>query len=148
MVVIAEAFLQYIERIAINQSLGMNPSPAPITYKRYVDDTHCRFPDFEHANKFLDILNAQEPRIQFTVEQENDQKEMNFLDITIRKTGMEVLYSKFTEKMLSQTYKYNPILPFQIRSKTVYLKVFWHVHIRFVLRNILMKKLVSWKTFS
>ena len=82
MVVIAEAFLQYIERIAINQSLGMNPSPAPITYKRYVDDTHCRFPDFEHANKFLDILNAQEPRIQFTVERENDQKEMNFLDIT------------------------------------------------------------------
>ena len=87
MVVIAEAFLQYIERLAINQSLRMNPSPAPITYKRYVDDTHCRFPNFENANKFMDILNAQEPRIQFTMEQENDQKEMNFLDITIRNTG-------------------------------------------------------------
>ena len=41
MVVIAEAFLQYIERKAINKALRAKPSLAPITYKRYVDDSHC-----------------------------------------------------------------------------------------------------------
>ena len=87
MVVIAEAFLQYIERKAINKALRAKPSLAPITYKRYVDDSHCRFPSFDIADKFLDILNQEEPKIQFTIEYENEQKEMNFLDVTIKNTG-------------------------------------------------------------
>ena len=74
MVVIAEAFLRYIERKAINKALRATPSLAPITYKRYVDDSHCRFPSFDIADKFLDILNQEEPKVQFTIEYENDKK--------------------------------------------------------------------------
>ena len=98
MVVIAEAFLQYIERKAINKAL-LTPSLAPITYKRYVDDSHCRFPSFDIADKFLDILNQEEPKVQFTIEYENDQKEMNFLDVTIKNTGEGNFILKSTEKM-------------------------------------------------
>ena len=67
--------------------ISATASLAPITYKRYVDDSHCRFPSFDIADKFLDILNQEEPKVQFTIEYENDQKEMNFLDVTIKNTG-------------------------------------------------------------
>ena len=84
MVVIAEAFLQFIEKNAIKISLRSIPPVAPITYRRYVDDTHSRFIDIEISKQFLNILNQQEPKIQFTAEYENDNKELNFLDVTIK----------------------------------------------------------------
>jgi len=84
MVVIAEAFLQFIEKNAIEISLRSIPPASPITYRRYVDDTHSRFIDIEISKQFLNILNQQEPKIQFTAEYENDNKELNFLDVTIK----------------------------------------------------------------
>ena len=41
MVVISEAFLQRLENKAIQEALATNI--APLTYKRYVDDSHARF---------------------------------------------------------------------------------------------------------
>ena len=54
---------------------------------------------FDIADKFLDILNQEEPKIQFTIEYENEQKEMNFLDVTIKNTGERNFILKSTEKM-------------------------------------------------
>ena len=81
MVVISEAFLQYLEQKPINQALLLKTQP--ITFRRYVDDSHSRFENIEQSKSFLQILNAQNPCIQYTVEKENEKKEINFLDITI-----------------------------------------------------------------
>ena len=83
MVVIAEAFLQRIENNAINIAINSQPNISPITYKRYVDDSHARFHNEDQANTFLDILNSQDQNIQYTIENENEYKELNFLDTTV-----------------------------------------------------------------
>ena len=59
MVVMAEGFLQKIEKVAIEVALNRNPSVAPKTYKRYVDDSHSRFDSIENAENFKNILNQQ-----------------------------------------------------------------------------------------
>ena len=71
MVVMAEGFLQVIEKNAINIAVAYPVSVAPITHRRYVDDTHDRFLNKEDSEEFLRILNAQDPHIQFEPEYEN-----------------------------------------------------------------------------
>ena len=56
---------------------------APKTFHRYVDDSHVRFGSRNNATEFLNVLNSQDPQIQYTIEYENDNKELNFLDVTI-----------------------------------------------------------------
>jgi hypothetical protein len=68
MVVMAEGFLQRLEEKAINQALQQKI--APITFKRYVDDSHARYLIAEHANLFLNILNSQDSNTQYTIEHE------------------------------------------------------------------------------
>lgn len=80
MVVIAEGYLQFIEKRALQKALITNL--APKSYKRYVDDTHSRFRNQPMSEKFLDILNEQDPAIQFTIEHQHDGT-LNFLDTTI-----------------------------------------------------------------
>ena len=57
---------------------------APKTFRRYVDDSHARFESRNNATEFLNVLNSQDPRIQYTLQYESDNKELNFLDVTIR----------------------------------------------------------------
>ena len=89
MVVIAEGFLQYHEQNAINIALRTSPLIQLKTFYRYVDDSHARFPDEKQAEVFQTILNQQHPKIQYTIEKENSEKELNFLDINVKnnKTG-------------------------------------------------------------
>ena len=54
---------------------------APKTFRRFVDDSHARFQERSHANKFLEILNKQDPAIKYTVEFEDHKHSLNFLDI-------------------------------------------------------------------
>ncbi|XP_065680471.1 uncharacterized protein LOC136094459 [Hydra vulgaris] len=84
MVVIAEAFLQSIEKRALD--VAFVNSFQPITYKRYVDDSHARFDSKEKQELFLKALNEQNPSIKYTVELENKRKQLNFLDICITNT--------------------------------------------------------------
>ena len=79
MVVVAEAYLQTLEAVAIRQATDC----APITFKRYVDDSHARFSDEVKSTEFLDILNAQDSKIQYTIEREEVPGELSFLDVTI-----------------------------------------------------------------
>ncbi|XP_065662768.1 uncharacterized protein LOC136085392 [Hydra vulgaris] len=84
MVVTAKDFLQNIEKRALN--IAFVNSSQPITYKRYVDDTHIRFDSKEKQELFLKTLNEQNPFIKYTVELENGRKQLNFLDISITNT--------------------------------------------------------------
>ncbi|XP_065678099.1 uncharacterized protein LOC136093107 [Hydra vulgaris] len=85
MVVMAEAFLQNIERKALN--IAIIHTSEPKSYKRYVDDCHARFASIKQQQMFLNILNKQHPAIKYTVELENDLKQLNFLDINITNLG-------------------------------------------------------------
>ena len=58
----------------------------PKTFKRYVDDSHAHFTSKHHANIFQEILNKQDPAIQYTIEYENENKSLIFLDINITNT--------------------------------------------------------------
>ena len=86
MVVLAESFLQTIEKKAINIAINLPIPVNPITHKRYVDDTHDRFTKKEQSEEFLRILNDQEPRIKFEAEYENENNELNYLDIKVVNT--------------------------------------------------------------
>ena len=85
MVVISEAFLQRLEDKAIQEALATNL--APLTYKRYVDDSHARFEIVHESHSFLNILNKQNRAIQYTMEKEDQSQKLNFLDVTIINTG-------------------------------------------------------------
>ena len=54
------------------------------TFRRYVDDFHARFGSKSNAIEFLNVLNSQDLQIHYNIEYENEHKELNFLDITIK----------------------------------------------------------------
>ena len=53
-----------IEFKAITEALNYKIDPK--TFRRFVDDSHARFQNRSHANKFLEILNKQDPAIKYT----------------------------------------------------------------------------------
>ena len=87
MVTISEGFIQSIEKRALVIARLPASSACPISHKIYVDDSHDRFGSRRKCEKFLNILNSLEPKIQFTVEYENDKKSLDFLDTTIINAG-------------------------------------------------------------
>ena len=56
----------------------------PLLYKRYVDDTFLVFKDKRHIPKFLQYLNSKHRNINFTVENEHQNK-LSFLDVNLIK---------------------------------------------------------------
>ena len=84
MVVLSESYLQHLEHKAIAEALTINIQPK--LFKQYVDDSHARFTSKHHANTFQEILNKQDLAIQYTIEYENENKSLNFLDINITNT--------------------------------------------------------------
>ena len=85
--------MQNLEKNAIELALGVDI--APKTFRRDVDDSHARFGSRNNANEFLNVLNSQEPQIQYTIEYENEHKELNFLDVTI-KDSIFCLYTVYS----------------------------------------------------
>ena len=71
-----------MEQKAIAEALNLNL--APKAYRRYVDNTHARFTSKEQSREFQSILNKQDKNIQFTTEDENEEKCLNFLDIKLK----------------------------------------------------------------
>ena len=92
MVVLSECYFQRIEHISITQALTLNL--APKTFKRFVDDSHARFNTREQSLQFLDILNSQDPSIQYMIQFENENKQLSFLDVTITSTSNNSYYFK------------------------------------------------------
>ena len=87
MVVMAEGFLQVLEERAIHEALHMQPPTAPITHYRYVDDTHNRFIDENKPHAFLEVLNRQDESTTYTMEVENENKELSYLEIMSKNPG-------------------------------------------------------------
>ena len=83
MVIIADAYLQYHKKNAIDTTQQRNPSVTPKSFLRYVNDSHVRFQDLQTATQFHTILNEQDPHIQYTMEAENFDKSLQFLDLNI-----------------------------------------------------------------
>ena len=81
MVNLSECYLQKIEFKAIMEAL--NYKIASKTFRRFVDDSHIRFQERLHADKFLEILNKQDLAIKYTVAFEDHKNSLNFLDINI-----------------------------------------------------------------
>ena len=71
-----------MEHKATAEALNLNL--APKAYRRYVDNTHARFTSKEQSREFQSILNKQDKNIQFTTEDENEEKCLNFLDIKLK----------------------------------------------------------------
>ena len=76
MVVLSECCLQTLEEKSIALSFTLNISPK--TFKRYEDDSHARFENKQKSLQFHKILNKQNPSIQYTIEFENNQKQLSF----------------------------------------------------------------------
>ena len=87
MVVMAEGYLQHLEAKAINEALQEQPPIHPKSFQRYVDDSHARFTDIGNAEQFKNVLNRQDQRIQYTMETEDKDKNLEFLDIRIMNSG-------------------------------------------------------------
>ena len=87
MVVLSECYLQRLEEKPIYLSFALNVSPK--TFKRYVDDGDNRFQNKQKSPQFLAILNKQDSSIQYTIEFENNEKQLNFLDIFITNNGTD-----------------------------------------------------------
>ena len=87
MVVMAEGWLQVLEAKAMNDALTSQPPLNLLSFFRYVDDSHSRFDEIADANKFLDILNSQDPSTKYTMETESTNKELAFLEIRTINNG-------------------------------------------------------------
>jgi len=81
MVVIAESYLQFLEKKSIQDAIIFGC--CPVTFRRYVDDSHSRFANKEQSTEFLKILNSQDTKIQYTIEEEGTPGELAFLDVNI-----------------------------------------------------------------
>ena len=69
MVTISEGFIQSIEKRALVIARLPANSACPISHKRYFDDSHDIYGSRRSCEKFLNILNSLEPKIQFTSSQ-------------------------------------------------------------------------------
>ena len=87
MVVMAERWLQVLEAKAMNDALTNQPPLNLLSFFRYVDDSHSRFDEIADANKFLTILNSQDPSTKYTMETESTNKELSFLEIRTINNG-------------------------------------------------------------
>ena len=78
---LSNGYLQYIEKQAIRETLDARVCTK--TYRRYVDDSHARFSEIYQANMFLEILNSQDEKIQYTIETEASPGQLAFFDTSI-----------------------------------------------------------------
>ena len=93
----ANIFMCHLEDLYINQC----PSDfKPVFYRRYVDDTFLLFKEKHHANLFLDFVNSFHRNIQFTMEQETDNR-LSFLDILVYREDNQFLTGIFRKKTFS-----------------------------------------------
>ena len=77
--ILANLFLGHYEMVWLNEFVGNGP----IFYKRYVDDIITLFNNEEETLHFLDYINSNHKNIKFTIEKENTNKQITFLDLLV-----------------------------------------------------------------
>ena len=103
MVVLSESYLHNLEKNALELALRFDI--ASKTFRRYVDDSHARFGSRNNATKFLSVLYSQDPQIQYTIEYENEHKELNVLGVTIKKTQTNIMILQYTINQQLLTFR-------------------------------------------
>ena len=86
--------------------------------------------------QFLDILNSQDSSIQYTIEFENQNKQLSFLDITITNTGNNSYDFKIFWKTSITNVQIKPNSNIAPHIAMRYSKVFFHEHTKYVLKDI------------
>ena len=81
MVILFECYLQRSEHVSIKQALKLNMTPN--TFTRFFDDIHASFNAMDQSLQFLDIPNSKDQSTQYTIEFENENKQLSFLDVAI-----------------------------------------------------------------
>ena len=80
-------------------------------YRRFVDDIFLMFEHKDHVKKFLRYVNSRHRNIQFTCEEESNDK-ISFLDISITRSKNKLMTSLYRKKTFSGVYmNYNSFLP-------------------------------------
>ena len=93
--VLANVFMCHLENIMFNQC----PSEyRPVYYRRYVDDTFLLFRNRFAAQQFLEFANSIHDNITFTIEFENNNKSLPFLDILVTRCTQHFTTSVFRKK--------------------------------------------------
>ena len=80
MIVLSERYLQNPEKHTIE--LVLTFGIAPKTFRPFANNFHAQFGDKNNAAEFLNALNSQDLLTQYTIEYENNNKELNFLDVS------------------------------------------------------------------
>ena len=89
----------------------------PMYYRRYVDDSFFIFESRVHVKKFLKYINSRHHHIQFTCEEESNNK-ISFLDISMTRS----LYRK---KTFSGVYlNFNSFLPIDPKKGLIHTLLF------------------------
>ena len=94
-------FLQHHEANAINEALSLTPPVAPKSFCRYVDDSHARFKSNEEVEKFFEILNNQHQKIRYTMECEDSEKTLNFLDVSVMNRNEKYEFNVYRKKAIT-----------------------------------------------
>ena len=104
----ANLFLVYYEHNWLkNYPLQFKPK----FHRHCVDDIFLMFQKKEHVKKFFRYMNSRHRNIKFTFEEEQDKK-ISFLDISITRVRNELQTSLFHKKTLSGVYlNFNSHLP-------------------------------------
>ena len=74
--VLLQSYFQNLEKRDIELALAFDV--APKTFHWYVDNSHAWFGSRDNATEILNALNSQDPQIQYTIEYENDEKELTW----------------------------------------------------------------------
>lgn len=93
---IAELVLGDMEKTLLNNK------PYITFYKRYVDDILiCAHPN--HTNTIFDLFNKYHPHLQYTIELENSNSSINFLDLTLTRHPSGIIITNWFRKKIKST---------------------------------------------
>ena len=99
MIVSSKSYIMNLESQAIAEALTLYL--APKTCWQYVDDIHARIKSKEQSSEFQKILNKHNKQIQFTIEDENKEKCLNFLDIKTKNNNERYEFAVYCKSALT-----------------------------------------------
>ena len=96
----------------------------PKYYRRYVDDIFLMFESRDHVKKFFKYMNSRHPNIQFTCEEESNNK-ISFLDISVTRINNKLTTSLYRKKTFSGVYlNFNSFLPMDYKKGLIHTLLF------------------------
>ena len=111
---ITEIYMTHLEETALQTS-----PIQPTCWFRKVDDTFVILPPTDDPNTLLQHLNAQHPRMQFTMESETDNK-LPFLDVLVQRENNTLTTSVYRKPTHTDQYiHYSSCHPIQVKRGVI-----------------------------